>query len=89
MEIKDEWKGTEISMKVIGIDLAGPANHKDTVMSVFQADGDLLIFEKVIEHASDEKIFTTIQAIAANEDVGDRNRCTIILSGWRWRSTTG
>ena len=24
-------------MKVIGIDLTGPANHKDTVMSIFQA----------------------------------------------------
>ncbi len=69
MDVKDEWKGKEISMKVIGIDLAGPANHKDTVMSVFQADGDLLIFEKGIEHASDEKIFTIIQTIAANEDV--------------------
>ena len=31
-------------MKVIGIDLSGPANHKDTVMSVFQLRGDLLYF---------------------------------------------
>ena len=58
-----------IDMKVIGIDLAGPANHKDTVMSIFQADGNLLIFENVIDHASDEKIFKAIQEIASNEPI--------------------
>lgn len=56
-------------MKVIGIDLAGPANHKDTVMSVFQASEDLLVFENAMDQASDEKIFTAIQAIAAKEHV--------------------
>ena len=56
-------------MKVIGIDLSGPANHKDTVMSIFQADGNLLIFENVIDLASDEKIFKAIQAIASNEPI--------------------
>ena len=56
-------------MKVIGIDLAGPANHKDTVMSVFQEREDLLFFENGIVHASDEKILTAIQAISANEKV--------------------
>ena len=68
-KIQEEWKGMRMILKVIGIDLSGPANHKDTVMSVFNTDGDLLIFENVIEHASDEKILTIIQAIAANEDL--------------------
>ena len=42
-------------MKVIGLTMSQTANHKDTVMSVFQAREDLLIFE--IDQASDEKIF--------------------------------
>ena len=68
-KIQEDWKGKGISLKVIGIDLAGPANHKDTVMSVFQAREDLLIFENAMDQASDEKIFTAIQAIAAKEHV--------------------
>ena len=63
------WKGMGLTLKVIGIDLAGPANHKDTVMSVFQTDGDLLIFENVIDYASDEEILTAIQAISSKESV--------------------
>ena len=56
-------------MKVIGIDLSGPANHKNTVMSVFQLRGNLLFFEKVINDASDEKILTAIQLISSQENV--------------------
>ena len=56
-------------MKVIGIDLSGPANHKDTVMTVFQLKNDQLILEDIIVHASDEMIISAIKSAASEVDV--------------------
>ncbi|OIK10342.1 hypothetical protein BIV60_21580 [Bacillus sp. MUM 116] len=56
-------------MKVIGIDLSGPSNQKDTVMAVFQVKNDLLEFEEMIEDASDERIISGIMAAASMGDV--------------------
>jgi uncharacterized protein len=62
-------KGMKYYLKIIGIDLSGPANHKDTVMSVFQLTDGLLTFEKVVDHASDESILTAIQSISSKERI--------------------
>jgi uncharacterized protein len=43
-------------MIVIGIDLSGPSNHKDTVLSVFEKQGDELVFLKLLNHLSDLEI---------------------------------
>jgi len=49
-------------MKIIGIDLSGPANHKDTAVIIFNRENDLhLTFETLIEHASDHTILKTIE----------------------------
>lgn len=56
-------------MKVIGIDLSGPANHKDTVLSVFQVKDERLVFEEMVVDASDERIISTIKAAASIGEV--------------------
>lgn len=56
-------------MKVIGIDLSGPANHKDTVMTIFQVKNDQLSFEEMIVDASDETIIAAISSAASVEEV--------------------
>lgn len=56
-------------MKVIGIDLSGPANHKDTVLTVFQVKNDRLFFEDMVVDVSDEMMVSTIIAAASEEDV--------------------
>lgn len=64
------YKGrNDHSMKVIGIDLSGPANHKDTVLAVFQVRNNLLCFEDMIVDASDEMMISAIMAAASVEDV--------------------
>lgn len=60
-------------MKIIGIDLSGPANYKDTVMVVFQVQSDLLIFKKAVIDASDKKIISVIKEIAAHTKDSDRD----------------
>ncbi|SEM53925.1 Predicted nuclease (RNAse H fold) [Mesobacillus persicus] len=56
-------------MKVIGIDLSGPANHKDTVLSVFQVKDNRLVFEEMVVDANDEMIISTIKAAASIGEV--------------------
>lgn len=56
-------------MKVIGIDLSGPANHKDTVLTVFQVRKDQLFFEDMVVDVSDEIMISTILAAASAEEV--------------------
>jgi predicted nuclease with RNAse H fold len=56
-------------MRVIGIDLSGPANHKDTVLAVFQTMDESLIFEDMILDASDEMILLAIKEAALTDDV--------------------
>jgi uncharacterized protein len=56
-------------MKVIGIDLSGPANHKDTVLTVFQVRKDQLSFENMVVDGSDEMIISTIIVAASTDDV--------------------
>lgn len=47
-------------MIVIGIDLSGPSNHKDTVLSVFEKRGSQLKFVKWINGISDQGILNEI-----------------------------
>ncbi|APH06423.1 DUF429 domain-containing protein [Bacillus weihaiensis] len=56
-------------MKIIGIDLAGPANHKDTVMTIFEKHQDQLVFESYCENASDSVILSTIRELASTHRV--------------------
>lgn len=52
-------------MKVIGIDLSGPANHKDTAIIIFNRSEDgALYFDTLIEDASDRTILSTIETAA-------------------------
>ncbi len=47
-------------MIVVGLDLAGPSNHKDTVLTVFQKNKNQLAFQKMIPNISDEEILNEI-----------------------------
>lgn len=55
-------------MIVIGIDLSGPANHKDTAMAVFQTMGDELVLLDMLVHVDDEKILSTIHSFTAEDE---------------------
>jgi predicted nuclease with RNAse H fold len=57
------------NMKIIGIDLSGPANHKDTVMTIFQVKEDRLIYEDSIIGASDEMLLKAIYEAASTDEV--------------------
>ena len=48
-------------MKIIGIDLSGPSNHKDTVLTVFEKQGNQLYFEKLLSNISDIEILKEIE----------------------------
>ncbi|MEH7505069.1 DUF429 domain-containing protein [Neobacillus drentensis] len=48
-------------MRVIGIDLSGPSNHKDTVLTVFDLQGGQLNFIKLIRNIGDLDILKEIQ----------------------------
>jgi predicted nuclease with RNAse H fold len=50
------------SMRVIGIDLSGPSNHKDTVLVVFEIIKNKLRFVKCRNHMSDEEILKEVAA---------------------------
>ncbi|WP_338453126.1 DUF429 domain-containing protein [Niallia oryzisoli] len=54
-------------MIVIGIDLSGPANHKDTAMAVFQTIGDELVLLDMLVDVDDEKILSTIHSFTAQD----------------------
>lgn len=56
-------------MKIIGIDLSGPANHHDTIVTIFRRKEKHLFFEDAIVHASDEMIMSKIIEIASSEEV--------------------
>lgn len=56
-------------MKVIGIDLSGPANHKDTAMVIFQLKDRELVFEKLIVNASDQMLLTNIKDAASKDKI--------------------
>jgi predicted nuclease with RNAse H fold len=47
-------------MRVVGIDLSGPKNHRDTVLMVFEAADSQLRFIKCRNHMSDEEILKEI-----------------------------
>jgi uncharacterized protein len=47
-------------MRVIGIDLSGPSNHKDTVLTVFEKQADQLKFVKLMRNMGDGRILKEI-----------------------------
>lgn len=70
-------------MIVIGIDLSGPSNHKDTVLTVFETAGyqlkfckliknvsDLMILNEVIEQSERDEIVVGIDAPLSYQDGG-------------------
>ncbi|MGI8313542.1 DUF429 domain-containing protein [Halobacillus mangrovi] len=48
-------------MKIIGIDLSGPSNYKDTVIAILKENKLQLNLEHLQEGASDEEIFSIIK----------------------------
>jgi uncharacterized protein len=56
-------------MRVIGIDLSGPSNHKDTVLSLFEKQGRELKFLKLMSDVSDFEILEEIQAQSKKDEV--------------------
>jgi len=55
-------------MIVIGIDLSGPSNHKDTVLVVFEVIENQLKFVKCRRHINDEEI---LKEVAAQSQVNE------------------
>ncbi|MEH7414899.1 DUF429 domain-containing protein [Neobacillus drentensis] len=47
-------------MRIIGIDLSGPSNHKDTVLAIFEKQDRHLKFVKWISNVSDQQILKVI-----------------------------
>lgn len=56
-------------MKIIGIDLSGPANHKDTAMVIFQQEENELIFDKMVINASDGCLLSNIASAVSMDEV--------------------
>lgn len=56
-------------MRVIGIDLSGPSNHKDTVLTVFERQDGQLIFLKLLKNMGDLEILKEIQAQSLVDEV--------------------
>jgi uncharacterized protein len=56
-------------MKVIGIDLSGPANPRDTVISIFEKNDGSLNFRELISGATDEVILSRIEREAKQDSV--------------------
>ncbi|MDR0139392.1 DUF429 domain-containing protein [Metabacillus idriensis] len=52
-------------MHIVGIDLAGPANHQDTAMAVFKREGNVLRLQNLAFNNSDRKIIETIAALSS------------------------
>ncbi|MGG3468763.1 DUF429 domain-containing protein [Neobacillus pocheonensis] len=56
-------------MRVIGIDLSGPSNHKDTVLSVFEKQENQLKFLKWKNNISDHEILKEISEQSQIDEV--------------------
>jgi uncharacterized protein len=56
-------------MKVVGIDLSGPSNHKDTVLTVFEKHNHQLNFIKLLKNISDQDILAEIDKQALGDEV--------------------
>ena len=56
-------------MKIVGIDLSGPANSKDTSLVILQAKGKNLSYVKSIQEASDYMIYDEILGLTKTETV--------------------
>jgi uncharacterized protein len=56
-------------MRIIGIDLSGPSNHKDTVLTVFEKQGSELKFIKLIRNVGDMAILEEVQSQSEADEV--------------------
>jgi uncharacterized protein len=56
-------------MRVIGIDLSGPSNHKDTVLSLFKKQDSELLFLKLMRNVSDFDILEEIRVQSEIDEV--------------------
>jgi uncharacterized protein len=56
-------------LKVIGIDLSGPSNPRDTVVSIFEKMNGSLKFRELISGATDEVILSRIEREAKRDSV--------------------
>lgn len=56
-------------MRVIGIDLSGPSNHKDTVLSLFEKQDRELKFLKLMKDVSDFQILEEIETQSKIDEV--------------------
>lgn len=56
-------------MIIIGIDLSGPANHKDTVASAFYMNNNHLSLKKSISDASDDEILKLVEECLTEGEV--------------------
>ncbi|MEH7249279.1 DUF429 domain-containing protein [Neobacillus niacini] len=56
-------------MKIIGIDLSGPRNHKDTVLTVFEKQGGQLTFIKLLSDIGDLDILKEITTQSELDEV--------------------
>lgn len=56
-------------MRVIGIDLSGPSNHKDTVMAVFDIQDGELKFLKLKQNIGDLEILEEVETQSQMDEV--------------------
>lgn len=56
-------------MRVIGIDLSGPSNHKDTVLAIFELHNGNLRFVKSMSNVSDETILKVVAEQSQDNEV--------------------
>lgn len=56
-------------MYVVGVDLSGPANPKNTAMAVFRGDRDCLEYEELVVPATDVVLYEGIRKRLAVDDV--------------------
>ncbi len=49
-----------VFMRVIGIDLSGPSNHKDTILTVFEKQNNQLKFIKLMSNVGDHEIIKEV-----------------------------
>ncbi|WP_251027967.1 DUF429 domain-containing protein [Bacillus sp. ISL-77] len=56
-------------MRVIGIDLSGPSNHKDTVLTVFELQNGQLNFIKLMSNIGDLDILKEIETQSQIDEV--------------------
>ncbi|MBM7094387.1 DUF429 domain-containing protein [Bacillus sp. H-16] len=56
-------------MKVVGVDLAGPSNHRDTVMAVFQHTGGKLELRNLESGVSDLSFLNAVEELSESDHV--------------------